>query len=184
MDFRGQVANFIQEDGPTICRFKTPQAPLRRSGEGSLLVTKELGSNQRSWYRGAINTDKCPVCALRSFMDGASYQFFSGAGFTQNQDCGIGRCYPGDLAKHSTQRFRRADNVLEHRLPINLLSQDDGFISHAIFGLLAIFDVGRRCEPPDDVSRFIEYRVVAKKEPAKLAIFTQQPLFRLERLSP
>src|SRR5580704_10392164 len=50
----------------------------------------------------------------------------------------------------------------------------------AIFGLLAILDVGRRCEPPDNVSVFSEYGVVAKEEPPKLAIFTQQPLFHLE----
>ena len=66
----------------------------------------------------------------------------------------------------------------------NIFSQCDGFISHAIFGLLAIFDVRRRCVPPNDISGLIEYRVVAKEKPTKLAILTQQPLFRLKRHSP
>jgi len=39
---------------------------------------------------------------------------------------------------------------------------------------------GRRRELPDNLSAFVEYWVILKKQPAKLAMFTQQPLFRLD----
>jgi hypothetical protein len=62
---------------------------LCRTGEGALLVTEELGSNQRWRDCGAIRTNKCPFRALRSLVDGARYQLLSRTGFAQNQNCGI-----------------------------------------------------------------------------------------------
>jgi hypothetical protein len=71
LDLRGQVADFVQKNRPPIRRFKTPQAPLCRTGEGAFLVTEELGSNQRCharsarfdrlWMARAINSFPVPV---------------------------------------------------------------------------------------------------------------------------
>jgi hypothetical protein len=52
----------------------------------------------------------------------ASYQFLASAGFAQNQNGGVGSGHLVDLAKHLTERFRRANDVLEHRITIDLLS--------------------------------------------------------------
>jgi len=89
LDLRGQVADFVQENRPAIRRFKTRQAPLCRTGEGALLVTEELGSNQRLWDCGAIHTNKRPISAVRSLVYGAHNQLLSRTGFAQNQNCGI-----------------------------------------------------------------------------------------------
>src|SRR5229473_1712153 len=147
LDFRGQVAYFVQENRPAIRRFKTAQAPLRRTGEGALLMTKELGSNQRCGDCGAIHTNKCPFPAVGSLVDGARDQLLSCAGFAQNQDGGIRTCHFADLAEHFTQCFGGADYVLKHRVTIDLLSQREVFVAHPLFRLLAIFDVSRRREP-------------------------------------
>jgi hypothetical protein len=84
LDLRRQVADFVQENRPAICRFKTPQAPLCRTGEGAFLVTEELGSNQQWWDCGTIHTDKCPIRTLRSLVDGARNQLLSRTGFARH----------------------------------------------------------------------------------------------------
>src|SRR5579864_2538760 len=105
------------------------QAPLRRTSEGALFVTKEFGSNQRCRDCGTIHTNKCPIPAVRSLVDGARNQLLSRAGFAQNQDGGTRMCHLVDLAEHSAQRFGGADYVVKHRVTIDLLSQRDGLVS-------------------------------------------------------
>src|SRR5271156_3824395 len=117
----GQVAHFVQENGPAIGRLEAAQAPLRRTRESSLLVTEELGSDQRWWDGGAIYRDKCPLRTLRSLVNSARNELFSRAGFAQNQNCGIRRRHLRDLAEDFTQRFRGTHYVLKHRVPIDLL---------------------------------------------------------------
>src|SRR4029079_17205339 len=43
---RGEVANFIQEDGAAVGGFEPPLPPLQRTGEGTLFVAEELGGNE------------------------------------------------------------------------------------------------------------------------------------------
>jgi hypothetical protein len=54
---------------------ETAQA-IARTGEGAFLVTEELGSNQRLRDCGAIHTDKCPICTVRSLVDDAGINSF------------------------------------------------------------------------------------------------------------
>src|SRR4029077_18967055 len=140
-DFRGQIAYFVQEDRSAVRRFKTSQAPLRCSSECALFVTKQFGSDQRWGDCRTIHTNKCPLRAVGSPVDGARNQLLSRAGFAQNQNGGIRMCHLVDLAEHLTQRFRGADYVLEHRVTIDLLSQRDGFVSQAVFGAFTVVDV-------------------------------------------
>src|SRR5229473_2848043 len=156
LDFRGQVAYFVQENRPAVRRFKTPRAPLRRTSKGALLVTEELGSNQRYRECGAIHTNKCPFPAVGSLVDGARNQLLSRAGFPQNQDCGIRMCHLADLAEHFTQLLGGADYVLKHRVTIDLLSQRDVFVSRPVFVPLAIVDVGSRRIPTNDLSALVQ----------------------------
>src|SRR5712664_1071736 len=182
-DFRGQVAYFVQENCPAISRFKTPQAPLRRTGEGALLVAEELGSNQRCGDCGAIHTNKCPFPAVGSLVDGARNQLLSRAGFAQNQDGGIRMCHLAGLAQHFTQLLGGADYVLKHRVTIDLLSQRQVFVPCPRFSLEAIIDISSRSEPPLDSTLFIQQRVVAKQKPAILPILAAHALFNLKRHS-
>jgi len=92
-------------------------------------------------------------------------------------------CHLADLAEHLTQRFGGADYVLKHRVTIDLLSQRDVFIAHALFSLLAIFDVSSRRKPPRYSALFIEQRVVAKQKPAIPPVFGAHAFFNLKRHS-
>src|SRR5216683_848075 len=92
-------------------------------------------------------------------------------------------CHLADLPEHFTQRFGGADYVLKHRVTIDLLSQREVFIAHALFSLLAIFDVSSRREPPRYLAPLIKQRVVAKQKPPITPIFAAHALFNLKRLS-
>src|SRR5271169_1135009 len=98
LDLGRQVANFIQKDRPAIGRFETSEASLGCAGEGALLVTEKLGSNQRLWDCSAIHPDECMIRAIGSLVDAASDQLLSGTSFAENQDCRIGRSQLSDLA--------------------------------------------------------------------------------------
>src|SRR6266851_3117312 len=80
-------------------------------------------------------------------------------------------CHLADVAEHFSQRFGGADYVLKHRVTIDLLSQREVFVAHALFSLLAIFDVSSRREPPRYSALLIEQRVVSKQKPPIPPIF-------------
>src|SRR5689334_21062891 len=181
LDFCRQVADFVQENCPAIGRFKTPEPALRRACEGALLVTKELGSDQRGRDGGAIHADKRLLGSSRPLVDGAGDQFLSRAGLAQNQNRGIGRGHLGDLTQHLAQRFRRADDVLEHRLSIDLLSQREIFVAYPLLGADAIVNVGPRRIPADHLALLVSEWVVTNQEPAILAVFPKGALLGFER---
>src|SRR5215470_19552575 len=100
LNFCGQVTDLVKENRAAICRFKSPQSSLCRSSKGTLLMPEELGCNQGLRNRGAVHTNESPFRAVGSAVDGTSDQLLTCACFTQNQNCGIGRRYLGNLAKH------------------------------------------------------------------------------------
>src|SRR5580700_11359501 len=54
LGFRRDIADLVQKDGSAVCPFKATQMPLSRSSEGAFLVSKQFGSDQRRWNRGAV----------------------------------------------------------------------------------------------------------------------------------
>ena len=46
LGIRGQLTDFIEENGSAVRQLKTAQPALRRAGERSFLVAKQLGGNQ------------------------------------------------------------------------------------------------------------------------------------------
>src|ERR1700730_4259581 len=116
-------------------------------------------------------------------MNGPGNQLLAGSGLTLDQNCRISGRHPRNLLQYSAQCFGGADYVLKHRVTIDLLSQREVFVAHPLFGLLAIFDVSSRREPPRYSALFIEQRVVAKQKPAIPPIFAAHALFNLKRHS-
>jgi len=54
-------------------------------------MAEEFGSNQRRRYRRAICTHKGAGAPWRSFVNGAGDQFFSGTGFSGDENRGVSR---------------------------------------------------------------------------------------------
>src|ERR687891_2267549 len=114
-------------------------------------------------------------------MNGTRNEFLSRSCFTQNENCGIRWGYFGHLQQYLAQRFRRSDNLLEHRRVSDFFAQRNVFVSHPVFGSLAIVDVGSRCIPTHEASLFVAERVVSDEEPTILPILPQRSLFDFKR---
>src|SRR5262249_61181031 len=68
---RWQFSDFVQENGSAVRRFKAARAPLQRSSEGALLMSKKFGGNQRGWNRGAVHPNESAIGALGAIMNRA-----------------------------------------------------------------------------------------------------------------
>jgi hypothetical protein len=55
-----EVADLVQEDGAAMGRFKAPQPPLQRPGEGAFLVPEQFGGEERRRNGRAVHPDKGP----------------------------------------------------------------------------------------------------------------------------
>src|SRR5215469_703642 len=84
LGFHGEFADFIEEQRSAIRSFKPSDSPLHCAGEGALLVTEELGSNERLRDRSAIDLYEGSICAFRSPMQRTCNQFLAGSSFAQN----------------------------------------------------------------------------------------------------
>ena len=60
-----EVADLVQEDRAAMGRFKTPQPPLQRPGEGAFLVPEQFGGDQRGRNGRAVHPDKGPRRTVR-----------------------------------------------------------------------------------------------------------------------
>src|SRR6185503_18830064 len=72
-------------------------------------------------------------------------------------------------------------DCLEQGRAYYFLAQRDVFVSHPVFGPLAIIDVGSRCIPTQQASVFVAERVVTDEEPTILPILPQRSLFDFKR---
>src|SRR5262249_27364022 len=98
---RWQFSDFVQENGSAVRRFKAARAPLQRSSEGALLMSKKFGGNQRGWNRGAVHPNESAIGALGAIMNRARNQLLASAGLALDQNRGIG----GSDSRHLLQYF-------------------------------------------------------------------------------
>src|SRR5439155_833793 len=74
-------------------------------------------------------------------------------------------------------RFGGSHNLLEHRGAIDLFAQCQILVSDSLFGLLAVFDVGPRRIPANDMSLFVTQRPVVDEKPTTPTVFPACPNF-------
>ncbi len=99
-----EIADLVEENRSSVSRLKTSHALLYRSGEGAFFVSEQLGGNQRRRNCCAIHANKGSGGAVRPLVYGASDQFLSRSGFSQDQDSGIGSRHFLHLRQHAAQR--------------------------------------------------------------------------------
>src|ERR1700676_166088 len=99
-------------------------------------------------------------------MNGPRDEFFTGTGFTGNQNRRIAVGDLGHSRQHLGERFRGADNLLEHRGLVDFLSKRDVFMLQSLLRSLAILDIGTSQVPPNALSLVVSDRVVTNQEPA------------------
>src|SRR5260370_1080131 len=106
-------------------------------------------------------------------MDGASYQLFSGARLTEDQDGGTRGSHFRNLQEDFTQCFGGANDFLEHGRTYDFFAQCQIFALDSLFSLLAIFDISRCHIPMRDASLSIEQWIAAEQKPVILPVSPQ-----------
>src|SRR3989441_8516338 len=104
-----------------------------------LLRRDECGGHRR-----AIHADEGAARTARALVDRARDQLLAGASLAEDEDGGI--CWGDlrDLCEHLAQRRRGADDLFEHRGAVDVFAQRAILALRALFGSLAIIDVGAR----------------------------------------
>src|SRR6185295_13249209 len=86
LGFRGQIADFVEEDRAAVGGFESPQTPLQRARERALLVAKEFRRDERRRDGCAVHPDERASGSVRFLMDGSRDQFLAAAGLTSDED--------------------------------------------------------------------------------------------------
>src|ERR1700727_2994309 len=81
-----EFADFIQKQRAAVRGFKPPHPSLQCAGEGSLLMSEKLGSNQRLRNCRTVDANKGAVRTFRPAMQRSRNQLLASSGFTQNED--------------------------------------------------------------------------------------------------
>src|SRR5579871_4574289 len=72
-----------------MCLLKFASVPLRRAGEGALLMTEEFALDQLSWHCGAVERHEGSAGTMALFMQRARDKFLTRAGLAVNADAGF-----------------------------------------------------------------------------------------------
>src|SRR6266404_4748986 len=110
-------------------------------------------------------------------MNGPRDEFLTGTGFAGNQNRRIAAGDLGHSRQDGGERGRGADNLLEHRGLVDLLSQRDVFLFQSLFSLLAVFDISSGNIPTRNLPLFVAQGVVTSQKPAVTSIAPTKPHF-------
>src|SRR5258707_14926739 len=113
-------------------------------------------------------------------MNGPGEELFAGTGFAANQNRRIAAGDLGHLRQDGGERGRGADNLLEHRGLVDLLSQRDVLLLQSLFSLLAVFDISSGNIPTCNLPLFVAQGVVTGQKPAVASIALAKPHFAFE----
>ena len=112
------------------------------SGEGSFFVAEEFAFDQAGGDGGAVQFHEGRVGAAGEAMDGAGDQFFAGAGFTLNQDRGIGGCGGLNLLEDAAKGGAGADDFIEAVFAADFLFEINFFVFDMAAKLVYFFKGG------------------------------------------
>src|SRR4030095_1207092 len=96
----GQLADFIQKDGPAVGRLESTEASLQRSGKRALLVAEQLRRNQRLRNRGAVDANERTTRSPGAIVDRTGDELFTHSGLTLDQNRRVARRYFRDLIQN------------------------------------------------------------------------------------
>src|SRR5260370_15111745 len=108
LSFRGQLTDFVKEEGAFFRKLEPAQSPLRCPRKGPLLMTKQLRCNQRRGDCSTIHANESTRESLTALVNRASDQLFACACLTSEKNSGIRARYLGYPRKHDSQGGRRA----------------------------------------------------------------------------
>ena len=105
-----QVADFVEEQRAAVRELELARLPRRRAGERALLVTEELGLEQRLGNRGAVDGDERSVGARAQHVQRAREQLLARAALAFDQHGRVGRRRAMQRQRHLFQLGVLADD--------------------------------------------------------------------------
>src|SRR5262249_14393710 len=104
LQLQRDVADFIQKQSAFVCQLEAADALRDCAGECTFLVAEELALDQPRWNRRAVDLDQRSLASRAQVVNCPSQQLFAGAGFTANENRGLGRGYGLDLLEYPFER--------------------------------------------------------------------------------
>ncbi len=109
------VANLIEKERAAMRLLELARVPLRRAGEGALLVAEKLALNQLGGNGRAVERDERPRGAVALLVQRARHQLLARAGFAVDADARFARGHALNLRHHAAHGFAGKDQrVLAH----------------------------------------------------------------------
>ena len=92
LDFEGEIADLIEEEGAAIRGGDFAPGIGERAGEGALDVAEEFALEKLAGKAGATDGDEGVAAAGALLMDGAGHDALAGAALAEEEDGGLARC--------------------------------------------------------------------------------------------
>ena len=90
LKFERHFADLVEKQCPLIRQFEASDLLRTAPVKDPLLVPEELAFEQAAGNGRAVHFDEAALAAAAHLVNRAGHEFFSGAGFAENQNSGIG----------------------------------------------------------------------------------------------
>src|SRR5690606_32272841 len=111
-----ELAELVEKHGATGGELERTLTGSDRAGECALLVAEQLGLDERTRDRTAVDDDERLVRARRQLVQRARDHVLAGPGLALDEDRGVGRRDALDQAEDLAHRGRLADHLAERFL--------------------------------------------------------------------
>ena len=108
LEFQGNLAHLVQENGTPVGQFESSLALLGRAGEGPFFVAEKLAFHQRRLQRGTVELDEAALGARTVPVHVTGDELLAGAGLPLDEDRAVGGRHLGGAAKNVVKRVARA----------------------------------------------------------------------------
>jgi hypothetical protein len=120
-----QLADLIEEHGPAIHEFETPDLAGEGARKGTLFMPKQLAFDEPHRQGSAVHLHERPLPLAASVVEGTGDELLACSGLALDQPGGIGRRHLGHLTQNLLEGAALADDLATMRRRRDLFWQVD-----------------------------------------------------------
>src|ERR1041385_7117925 len=125
LELEWQLADFVQEQRPSVRTFESPRVSRHRARERSALVSEELALRQVRCDGAAIEYDERPAATLAEHMDRVCENVLAGAGFSDERERQLRYGKTFERFEHAAHRRGYRNEIAESTDAIRLFARGD-----------------------------------------------------------
>ncbi len=134
LQFQRHIADLIEEQRAFVRQFETADALGAGAGKSAALVAEQIAFQQARRHCRAVHFHHPSAVAPAQVMNSAGNQFFTGAGFTEDQHRTVALRHHLHLFKHAVHRFAATDDFAELAFDVvELFGERQVFIHQPFF---------------------------------------------------